>query len=217
MIPRTYAVAVRVLCAFAAKSGDLDLRFTPSPTAQQGLAGHRAVAAARSVDYRDTVDYRSEVAVQGRFEHLLVRGRADGFDLRRQRVEEVKTFRGAIDAMPANHRALHWAQAKVYAALLCAEHGLADMTVSLVYFDVGRQCEEPPLSEHCSAHDLQRFFESLCRPFAVRKKTLSRRSTGIAFSNGNSVPTVLPIPVGACASRQPPRRALRYTASASAR
>lgn len=165
MTSPTYTVAVRVLCAFAAKSGDLDLRFTPSPTAQQGLAGHRAVAAARSVDDRTTVDYRSEVPVQGRFEHLLVRGRADGFDLRRQRVEEVKTFRGSIDAMPANHRALHWAQAKVYAALLCAEHGLADMTVSLVYFDVGRQCEEPPISEHCAAIDLQRFFESLCRRF----------------------------------------------------
>jgi len=165
MTPSAYTVAVRVLCAFAAKCGDLDLRFTPSPTSQQGIAGHRTVAASRSVDYRTTVDYRSEVAVQGRFEHLLVRGRADGFDLRTQRVEEVKTFRGSVDAIPANHRALHWAQARVYAALLCAEHGLADMTVSLIYFDVGRQCEEPPISEHCSAHDLQQFFERLCRRF----------------------------------------------------
>jgi Rad3-related DNA helicase len=164
MTPPTYTVAVRVLCAFAAKCGDLDLRFTPSPTAQQGIAGHRAVTAARSTDLR-SADYRSEVAVQGRFANLLIRGRADGFDLRRQRVDEVKTFRGAVDAIPANHRALHWAQAKVYAALLCAEHGLADMTVSLVYFDVGRQREEAPISEHCAAADLQRFFEGLCRRF----------------------------------------------------
>jgi len=36
------SVAVRELCAFTAKRGDLDLRFTPSPTAEQGIEGqHR--------------------------------------------------------------------------------------------------------------------------------------------------------------------------------
>ena len=39
----TYAVAVRALCEFTAKEGDLDLRFTPSPTAQEGIAGHQTV------------------------------------------------------------------------------------------------------------------------------------------------------------------------------
>lgn len=33
-------IAVRELCEFTAKEGDLDLRFTPSPTAQEGMAGH---------------------------------------------------------------------------------------------------------------------------------------------------------------------------------
>ena len=37
--PNTYTVAVRALCEFTAKAGDLDLRFTPSPTAQEGIAG----------------------------------------------------------------------------------------------------------------------------------------------------------------------------------
>jgi DNA excision repair protein ERCC-2 len=31
--PPRYTVAVRALCEFTAKAGDLDLRFTPSPTA----------------------------------------------------------------------------------------------------------------------------------------------------------------------------------------
>lgn len=40
-----YTVAVRALCEFSAKTGDLDLRFTPSPspTAQEGMAGHATV------------------------------------------------------------------------------------------------------------------------------------------------------------------------------
>ena len=159
MIPADYPVAVRVLCAFAAKSGDLDLRFTPSPSAEQGMAGHRSVAAARSATYR------SEVAVTGRYRHLVVRGRADGFDLAARRVEEIKTFRGPPGRTPAHHRALHWAQAKVYGWLLCEAHGLSDVTVSLVYFDVGRQHEEVPIDEHCSAGELRHFFESLCEAF----------------------------------------------------
>ncbi|MEO8937707.1 MAG: ATP-dependent DNA helicase [Burkholderiaceae bacterium] len=174
-----YTVAVRVLCAFAAKTGDLDLRFTPAPTVQQGIAGHRTVAASRSASYR------SEVAVSGRFEHLVVRGRADGFDKSARLIEEVKTFRGSLDRIPANHRALHRAQARVYAWLLCEEHALPSMTVSLVYFDVGRQREEMPVSEECSAAELRVFFESLCRSFVdwADRETEHRAARDEAFAS----------------------------------
>jgi DNA excision repair protein ERCC-2 len=53
-----------------------------------------------------------------------VRGRADGFDAERNTLEEVKTFRGALAAMPLNHQALHWAQLKVYGWLMCESRGL---------------------------------------------------------------------------------------------
>ena len=33
----SYRVSVRALCEFTAKVGDLDLRFTPSPTALEGI------------------------------------------------------------------------------------------------------------------------------------------------------------------------------------
>ena len=156
---KTYTVAVRALCEFAAKQGDLDLRFTPSPTSQQGIAGHQTVAASRSAVYR------SEVSLSGAYRHLVVRGRADGYDPERQLLEEVKTFKGNLSLMPANHRQLHWAQAKVYGALLCRQFDLAGLTVSLVYFDIGRQQEAPPLSHQCAATELQAFFEALCERF----------------------------------------------------
>ena len=156
---KTYTVAVRTLCEFAAKQGDLDLRFTPSPTSQQGVAGHQTVAASRSASYR------SEVSVSGAYRHLVVRGRADGYDPDRELLEEVKTFRGELDLMPANHRHLHWAQAKVYGALVCRQLDLPSLTVALVYFDVGRQQEVPPLTQRCTASELQAFFEALCERF----------------------------------------------------
>ena len=156
---KTYTVAVRTLCELAAKQGDLDLRFTPSPTLQQGISGHRSVAASRSASYR------SELRLSGHYKHLVVRGRADGYDPDRQLLEEVKTYVGELDLMPANHRHLHWAQAKVYGALACQEFQLAGLTVTLVYFDVGRQQEALPLSQHCTAVELQVFFEALCERF----------------------------------------------------
>jgi DNA excision repair protein ERCC-2 len=158
---KTYTVAVRALCEFAAKQGDLDLRFTPSPSAQEGVVGHQTVAASRSVSYR------REVSLSGEYRHLIVRGRADGFDHERQLLEEVKTFKGDLDLMPANHRHLHWAQAKVYGALMCRQLHLAELTVSLVYFDIGKQQEAPPLSQQCTASELQAFFEALCERFIV--------------------------------------------------
>lgn len=39
-----YRVAVRALCEFTAREGDLDHRFTPAPSAQEGIQGHTLVA-----------------------------------------------------------------------------------------------------------------------------------------------------------------------------
>ncbi len=155
----TYTVAVRALCEFAARRGDLDFRFARSPTSQEGIAGHRSVTARRSPAYR------SEIALNGAYRHLVVRGRADGFDPATGRLEEIKTFKGDLDRTPANHRSLHWAQAKVYGWLLCRQLELAELTVALVYFDIGRQREAPPLAEHCTAAQLQHHFESICARF----------------------------------------------------
>jgi DNA excision repair protein ERCC-2 len=153
-----YTVAVRALCEFTAKQGDLDLSFTPPPSSQEGVAGHQTVASRRGAGYR------SEVSLTGRHKHLAVRGRADGFDPERARIEEVKTHKGDLSRMPANHRDLHWAQAKVYGWLLCQQFELAEITVALVYFEIGTQCETV-LTLPCSADELRQFFEMLCERF----------------------------------------------------
>ncbi len=154
----SYRVAVRALCEFTAKEGDLDLRFTPSPTALEGMAGHATVTGRRAESYE------REVTLEGAYLDLLVRGRADGYDPERNRLEEIKTHRGDLARQPANHRQLHWAQAKIYGALLCASRGLESLNVALVYFDVGSQ-KETVLAEAFSAVELQAFFEAQCQRF----------------------------------------------------
>ena len=166
----TYQVSVRGLCEFTAKHGDLDLRFTPSPSAQEGMAGHAIVASRRGADYE------AEVTLEGAFEELRVRGRADGYDPANQLLEEVKTFRGDLHAMADNKRALHWSQAKIYGHLLCQTRALPRITLSLVYFDVA-SLNETPLLEAFEAADLQTYFEALCARFLVwARQELAHRS-----------------------------------------
>ncbi|OSZ74561.1 ATP-dependent DNA helicase [Hydrogenophaga sp. IBVHS1] len=157
--PAPTPVAVRVLCAFAAKTGDLDLRFTPSPSAQDGIQGHATVTARRKAGYQ------REVRLSARFGELLVQGRADGFDATTPRLEEIKTHRGDADRIPDNHRALHWAQARVYAWMLCEQLGLQRIEVALVYFNIDT-AQETVLPVWHSAVELKAFFETLCARYA---------------------------------------------------
>ncbi|NYT71309.1 ATP-dependent DNA helicase [Halomonas sp. QX-2] len=158
-----YRVAVRALCDFTAREGDLDHRFTPAPSAREGIEGHTLVASRRGADYI------AELPLSGSykgcaFEGLTVTGRADGFDPTANRLEEVKTHRGSLERMADNQRALHWAQVKVYGALLCAERALEQITLTLVYLDIASG-KETLISQETTAGELQAFFAEQCQRF----------------------------------------------------
>ncbi|MGV8843757.1 MAG: ATP-dependent DNA helicase [Pseudomonas sp.] len=150
-----YKVAVRALCEFTAKVGDLDLRFTPSPTAQEGMTGHAIVVSRRGPTYY------AELPLSGQYQGLQVRGRADGYDPDENLLEEIKTHRGDISRVPENHRLLHWAQAKVYGWLLCCERDIAEINLAVVYFNVITQ-HETAFHLTTSADELREFFELQC-------------------------------------------------------
>ena len=154
----SYEVAVRALCEFTAKQGDLDLRFTPSPSALEGIAGHALIASRRGEGYE------TEIRLGAEYGALRVRGRADGYDPEQNQLEEFKTYRGHLDRMPANHRALHWAQVKIYGWLMCQSRNLARIRLAIVYFDVASQRETVLVEEH-SAEALREYFEAQCTSF----------------------------------------------------
>lgn len=171
-------VAVRELCEFTAKEGDLDLRFTPSPTAAEGMAGHATVVARRGPDYV------SELPLIGEFEGLTVSGRADGFDPEFRLLEEIKTHRGDISRIPANHRLLHWAQVKVYGWLLCQELGFEELDLAVVYFNVITQ-QETVFRERHSAESLGEFFALHCRRYIdwARQEQAHQQARNQALEN----------------------------------
>jgi Rad3-related DNA helicase len=186
--PLSYSIAVRALCEFTAKCGDLDLRFTPSPTALEGIVGHRTVASRRSEGYQ------SEVALEGAYQALTVKGRADGYDPGQNCLEEVKTYRGDLSKQPANHRQLHWAQAKIYGWLMCRKLALEQINLALVYFDVVSE-KETCLVEAWSAGQLQGFFEQQCGLFLywaeqemAHRQRRNQAAQGLAFPHAGFRP-----------------------------
>jgi DNA excision repair protein ERCC-2 len=157
----TYEVAVRTLCEFTAKRGNLDMRFTPSPSAMEGMAGHRVIASRRGNLFQTelmlTGDYGSS---------LRVRGRADGYDPEQNRLEEFKTYRGDLARMPENHRALHWAQLRIYGWMLCKQKALVSVKLALVYFDVASE-RETVFDEEQTAEALEQHFAAHCEHFVT--------------------------------------------------
>ncbi|WP_199457684.1 MULTISPECIES: helicase C-terminal domain-containing protein [unclassified Marinobacter] len=148
-------VAVRTLCEFAARHGDLDFRYTPAPTSEEGIAGHQAIQAKRGYGYK------SEYSLTGNCMKLELSGRADGYNPHKNRLEEIKTHRGDVSRIRLHQRALHRAQLRAYGALLCRQENRKNVELALVYYDTGRD-KETVLTETAKADELWQELETLC-------------------------------------------------------
>lgn len=153
-----YPVSVKALAAFTAKQGHLDLRFTPSPTAEEGTRIHQLIAQRRGADYQ------AERVLNYAYAGLQLSGRADGFRESEGLLEEIKSHRVPLDRVPSNHRHLAWAQLKLYGGMLCEELGLEHLSLSLVYVHVVT-LEESPDTRHFSREDLRQFLHQHCEAF----------------------------------------------------
>lgn len=157
------SVTVGELVSFCHRSGDIDHRFTPSPTGVQGIAGHQQVYRRRPSSYR------SEFAVEYRHcrdeVELVLRGRADGYDPDNALVEEIKTCRVNPASIPPAVSRMHLAQARLYAAIIAQQQQLERLEVRLTWFnlDSGR---ESPLSQTYTREELQAFLDSSLAAFA---------------------------------------------------
>lgn len=149
-----FKVSVKSLAEFVHKRGSLDVRFTPAPTALQGIQGHQYVT------QRRPAYYQTEVTLTHSYASLTVKGRCDGYDALSGCVEEIKTHRIDIERIPENHRQLHWAQAKLYAAMLCLRDQLPQLTVCVVYFHITEQQETRHEQRYRADHLIQYFHRS---------------------------------------------------------
>jgi DNA excision repair protein ERCC-2 len=156
------AVSVRTLCEFAARQGCLDNRYTPTPSAEDGRAAHA------TVQQRRNGNYQAEYALSGSFAGVDLRGRADGYREQHTHgipwLEEIKSHRGRLEKLNQHRRALHWAQLKVYGALLCQRDGLSKVQLNLCYVDIDNDTEHD-LTDIFDADSLLDFAVNLCEAY----------------------------------------------------
>lgn len=162
------SVAVKTLVEFAAKTGSLDRRFTPSPSGKDGIDGHRRVAESRAKNYQ------KEVSLAIEYGGITFRGRADGYAPDQHCIEEIKTFYGNVERIPENHQVLHWAQAKCYGWMYCEEYGCEDITLALIYYNLTDE-HEYRFEETWSAAELKTYCEALAEKFCQWQIHIDRR------------------------------------------
>jgi len=181
-------VSVGELVAFCHRRGDIDHRFTPSPTGVQGVAGHQRVYRRRGKSYR------SEYPVEYRYTRgdlqLQLRGRADGYDPEAALVEEIKTCRVNPAQIPASVSSTHLSQARLYAAIIAVDGDLPGLDVQLTWFNIDSG-EEAPLVQSYSRAELEDFLaDSLARfsgwldTLAQLQRQRDRSLQALAFPHG---------------------------------
>ncbi|MEM0954209.1 MAG: ATP-dependent DNA helicase [Pseudomonadota bacterium] len=149
-------VSVRELADFCHRRGDIDYRFTPSPSAAEGIAGHQRVQRSRGEGY--IAEYPLEARLRDTSLDLHVVGRADGYHPDEALLEEIKTCRVPRDTVPASVESLHWAQLMLYGGVLCAGSTQEEVTLRLTYFHVDSE-EEWQRQERCGRDQLLSFLE----------------------------------------------------------
>jgi DNA excision repair protein ERCC-2 len=148
-------IAVRHLCEFAARRGSLDFRYTPSPSASEGIQGHQWLQSRLT-------DYQAEYTLEGDIGELRLRGRADLLNPTTDAASiiEIKTFRGNPERINPGQKYQHLAQLKVYGALLCQRDRLPAVQLRLLYLNIDSKdiLEE---SDHYGAEELLAFARNL--------------------------------------------------------
>jgi len=154
------SIGVRELVEFALRSGDLKVEFTGASRAADAIRLHQTIQCARPAGYTPEVAIAREVqtpdlvlAIGGRIDGVFEGGGVPVID-------EIKTSRRNPEECLREENPLHWGQAKVYAFLYAAEHGLTQIGVQLTYarLDTGATREE---RRYFTLAELQPFFEEV--------------------------------------------------------
>ena len=166
-------VAVKDVAEFVHNRGDLHVRHQSATLAQEGIARQKEWQQERGDEYV------REHRVRATFGEFELSGRIDGWNPAQRLVEEVKTTRADARALHAQVGAVHWAQLRLYGAMLAlADENVSELRLRLVYLHPSSPAETT-FEEDWTSGDLIAFFEATCGIFAawvglVREHVASR-------------------------------------------
>ncbi len=173
-----YLLGVRELALFCHRGGDIDHRFTPSPTGLEGIVGHQRIYRMRPASYQRefAVEFSRPGTPAAGAPALRLRGRADGYDREQKLVEEIKTCRIDPARIPQAVSRLGLAQGRLYAAMIATQEDLPGLTVQLTWLQIDTG-EEQSLQQAYTRAELDAFLEdTLARYGAWLALVVQRRA-----------------------------------------
>jgi len=162
---------VTALARFCHRRGDIDHRFTASPTSIQGIAGHQRIYARRPPSYQNEHPVEHSHAENDLV--LNLRGRADGYDPEQAMVEEIKTCRVPSTSIPEAVSRLHLAQGRLYGAIIAARDDLDRLEVRLTWLNIDSD-DEFCLSQSYTREELDDFLATTLTQFTGWLRVLAR-------------------------------------------
>ncbi len=131
-----YSVNVRTIAETYFEGGDIIGGLAAIDRIQEGLTAHLMRQNTYTDEYRAEVPVKLELTIDGIA--LCVQGRVDGLMLKDASclVEEIKTTRLPPSAINIDDYPVHWAQAQIYAFMLCRLNAFEYADVRLVYMDL---------------------------------------------------------------------------------
>ena len=158
-------INVRAVAEFYCEGGDLSRESDLYARMQEGSRAHRALQSL----YPD--DYRAEVPVSRTVECLGIEfalyGRVDGLWRRGDEpvIEEIKSTLREVTSLTGGEYPAHWAQAQLYAAILCHQEQANGAWVNLVYCQAGTM-QTTRLERHYTAGELEDLMQTCLEPLA---------------------------------------------------
>ncbi|WKY45206.1 ATP-dependent DNA helicase [Eubacteriaceae bacterium ES2] len=170
-------LSVRKFVEFIHRSGDIDAQFINSKRALEGTRAHQKV----QKSYPET-DYQAEVALKYQLDYkgftFLIEGRADGIFYNDEFpvVDEIKSTSRLLEDLPPEGYPLHWAQAKIYAAIIALQEGTSPIGVQLTYFQLETEAIKT-IRETYLLSELESYFYSLLDQYLNWAKVESDHQT----------------------------------------
>jgi DNA excision repair protein ERCC-2 len=139
------------------RSGDINFRFSGKSSALEGIRGHQLVQSSRGSAYKaeQTLSRRIE------FKHyaITINGRADGIDQSYcpPLLEEIKTLRVPITALPGDVHTIHSVQLQLYGHLFAEVSNDKQVLLRRCYFNLDSQ-EQTLIDELANSVELAVLF-----------------------------------------------------------
>lgn len=131
-----YSVNVRTVAEFVFEGGDLAVDYSAVERMREGMEGHLTLQ--RQLDSTWRTEETQAIEVRVKDIDIRVQGRVDA--VRRHGdeliIEEIKTTRRDPKTIGADEFPAHWAQAEMYAAMICKKENYAACEVALIYYNI---------------------------------------------------------------------------------